>query len=535
MGVPSSTGPQATLGKALANVPYVYKFCQELRLPALINEIIPPNARTDQVIPFGELITALVVNRLTDPRPLYRVAEWARESGLEYYSPASAEVLNDDRLARALDRLEPYCFDLQEAFILELVARYEIDPAVIHYDITSIYFEGEYEQVEWITLGYSRDQKPNKVQTNLALNVTDAEALPVLWSILPGNTNDTSTVIENLNRLKTRFPRVSIIHIGDRAMFSLDIYRHAHQAQIDLVAPLKNGTEAKMLLEQIVVDDLPLVRYEEGTTTIHYRLGEYELALDPTGALPPLRALVVWSKNKAEQEGRQREKKITQRRQALTELQTKLNQPYYRTKKTISKKLTRIMEQDPVNEGFTVVLGGADRALTLEVQEAEAVWEAQSQHDGLYVLVTTLFVEDYDSWTVFDLYKRQNGVEWRFRTLKHPLKIRPLFVHRPERVRALVFIIMLALVIYSVLELVLHRQQIALTPQRLFQRLQGMVLMQVRLPDQSLHFLLSPADPNELALLQALGWQDVREWVLQRVQQRFKHLEAPRSRTNQTR
>jgi transposase len=449
---------------------------------------------------------------------------------LDYFLPVDSTKLNDDRLGRTLDQLEPHLVDIQEAVVLKLATKHHIDPAAIHYDITSIYFEGAYDEVDWIRLGYSRDKKPKKVQLNLGLNTTDKENFPVLWTDLPGNTQDTETVIENMNKLKDRFPRTQLIHIGDRAMFSQEIYQQAQEMGIDVIAALKTCKASQDLLESVKADDLPIIRYGGKTQEIRYRLGEYELVLDEETPLPPIRAIVIWSKRQADRAQRHREKKIAQRRQALADLQAKLNRPYYRTYKRISPKLCRIMGQDPVNEGFNVVLKGEDQALTLEVHEDPQVWDAQKAQDGLYVLVTTLDRTAMTTTEVFDFYKRQGSVEWAFRTVKNPLKVRPLFVQLPQRVRALLFIVMLALLIYSLIELLLRRHGSTLTPVQLFQQLSPLVLVQVCLPDNSLHFMLSPPTREEQPLLEALAWQSVRDWLQTQLSQRVSGLGPPEVR-----
>lgn len=58
---------------------------------------------------------------------------------------------------------------------------YDIDLRYLHYDITSVYFEGEYEESDKIDYGYSRDHRPDAKQVNLAANVTARQGF--LWGI----------------------------------------------------------------------------------------------------------------------------------------------------------------------------------------------------------------------------------------------------------------------------------------------------------------------------------------------------------------
>ena len=519
--------PQITMTKILGNAPYIYKFCHECGLISTLDQLLPPTRVPAAPASFGELVALLVVNRLTCPRPLYQVAEWARNSGFDKYFACSADYLNDDRLGRMLDTIAPYLPELQEALVLQLVTKYDLDPAFIHYDLTSIYFEGDHTGEDWITLGYSRDQKPDHAQLTLGLNVTDSESFPVQWQVYPGNTADVTTVIANMEALKQRFPKASLLHIGDRALFSLEIYRKALDFEIGLLAPLKTCNATKELLAGVSITELPLETSKKGSKTVDYRLGEFSVDLDPQHQLPPLRAIVVWSRAQARSQTRNHDRKITLRREGLSQLQQKLNQPYYRTKPRVEKALARIMKADPVNEGFHVQLAGTEGQLTWQVTEDPTVWAAQVRTLGCYVLVTTVSPERLDTLAVFEAYKRQWRVESPFRTLKHPLKVRPLFLQRPERIRSLLFIIMVALMRYTLLGVLLQRQGHHLTPQRLFQVLLGLVLVQQVLPDRSIWLQVGPPSETELPYLRALQLETTSEWVQLKIQKHYRNLEVP--------
>ena len=54
----------------------------------------------------GEVVAALVANRLTAPRPLYDVAGWANAYATNEWLGTPGALLNDDRLGRALDAVE---------------------------------------------------------------------------------------------------------------------------------------------------------------------------------------------------------------------------------------------------------------------------------------------------------------------------------------------------------------------------------------------------------------------------------------------
>lgn len=74
---------------------------ERMDIRRIVNLHCPPDPRRE--IPVGDVIHALVANRICSPEPLVHVAEWAEHSGAEFLLGVPADALNDDRLARALD------------------------------------------------------------------------------------------------------------------------------------------------------------------------------------------------------------------------------------------------------------------------------------------------------------------------------------------------------------------------------------------------------------------------------------------------
>jgi hypothetical protein len=179
------------------------------------------------------------------------------------------------------------------------------------------------------------------------------------------------------------------------------------------------------------------------------------------------------------------------------------------------------MGKDPINEGFSVVLTQEDGTLNLEVHEHQMVWEALAQRDGFYVLATTLSRDEYPTLDIFNLYKRQHLVENGFRTLKKEIGIRPIFVHQKERIIGLVNITLLALCVYSLLKILLERHFLDISVKRLFELLPLLVIIQFLLPDQNLHFQLSPIPTEQSIYLQILGVEDIESWLTQQLELHF--------------
>ncbi|MEW6679713.1 MAG: hypothetical protein AB1297_01655 [bacterium] len=78
--------------------------------------------------------------------------------------------------------------------------------------------------------------------------------------------------------------------------------------------------------------------------------------------------------------------------------------------------------------------------------------------DGKYVLITDPDPDEIKPCKLLEIYKRQTHLDWRMRSLKRTLKVRPIFLKRDNRIIALVFVTILALMVYSIIELMMEKE-----------------------------------------------------------------------------
>ena len=83
----------------LGSLPVVASFLDQLGVAAIIDGLCP--VRDVALATHGQVIEAMIANRLTSPTPLVRVIDWAREWAVGHCFGIAPEVLNDDRLGRA--------------------------------------------------------------------------------------------------------------------------------------------------------------------------------------------------------------------------------------------------------------------------------------------------------------------------------------------------------------------------------------------------------------------------------------------------
>jgi transposase len=225
------------------------------------------------------------------------------------------------------------------------------------------------------------------------------------------------------------------------------------------------------------------------------------------------RALLVKSSIKLKVDRKGREKRIQALEKRLRELRAKLNHRQYRRKRYAKERLATILKKNRFVKYLTISLKGETNKLSLLVYRNQRRIREDQKLDGKYIMITNL--KDKTAPELLRLYKDQSFIEWRIRTLKKHLKVRPLFLHKEERIKGLVFITMLALMIYSLLERFARRLGLALTARSLSEHFQDVRVIEHRLSDKKKTLIrtLEDLSPAQNRILKKLGLKHPRFWL----------------------
>ncbi|PKM78920.1 MAG: transposase, partial [Firmicutes bacterium HGW-Firmicutes-13] len=165
-------------------------------------------------LPYAE---AMAVNRCLEPKTKIHIRKWAEATILPRLQ--GDELTDDFEIYRALDKIADQEAELQKHLYQQCVALGLAAKNTVFYDITSSYFEGT--KCILASYGYSRDHRPDRKQIVIALVITP-EGYPLYWQVMPGNTQDVTTVEELLVMLKERFGVEKCLLVFDRGMVSAD-------------------------------------------------------------------------------------------------------------------------------------------------------------------------------------------------------------------------------------------------------------------------------------------------------------------------
>lgn len=487
--------------KLLCAIPVLYPILAELKVEQIIDKYCPSEAEVN----IGTVIIILCLNRLVSPQPLSRVADWAANVVIEELTGIPASKLNDDRLGRALDAIYPHLKDLWAEIVSQALVRYEIDLSVVFYDLTSFYFEGAYRQNQAIVLGYNRTRKGKK-QRKLALNVTAREKFPFVYQLLDGNVADVSTVQENMQRLlnalkKRGWPMDRVLVVGDRAMLSAQIVQAYHRVSLKYLGALKvMGESEEALIRGVSETDLQAHALDKD----HYGVERtYTFEVEDEGWSTTDRALVVLSRDLRRKKRKKRARHIRKRLANLKAIATqRLNQRKYKQQAYAWEQIQKQVLNQPGGEFLCVTLDGQDGALQLHWRvDCQALQKAMAL-DGKFILVTN--DPHLSAAEMMARYGEKDKVEKGFRTLKGPIRLRPVFLHKEERIAGLVFINMLALLVYSAVEMKCHRTGLMITAEAVLKQFTYLALIYTTFVDGSVQVRVTPLNCRQQKIVQAL-------------------------------
>jgi transposase len=367
-----------------------------------------------------DLVVAMIAERLLDPcSKLATVQMWTTTTLAEELGVADADV---DELYAALDWLG----ERQERIEGKLAKRHLREGEPVLYDVTSSYYEGR--KCPLARPGYNRDEKKGRPIIVYGV-LTDGEGRPVAVEVYPGNTGDPTTVSDQVETVRGRFGLERIVLVGDRGMLTeTQIERLREHPQLGWISALRTTAIRKL----VQAGDLQLSLFDK-----------QNLAEIRSEEFPGERLVVCFNPLLADDRRRTREELLVAtekelekiHRAVLRRTQTPL------TKDEIALRAGRVIHRFKMAKHYNLTIEDArfewKRNATSIAQEAAL--------DGIYVVRTSEPAERISSADAVRTYKRLAHVERLFRTLKGiDLRIRPIFHRLDPRVRAHIFLCLLA-------------------------------------------------------------------------------------------
>jgi transposase len=364
------------------------------------------------------LVVALVAARILEPDSKLATTRWWHTTTL----PALLEVADadEDDLYTAMDWL----LARQERIEQKLAARHLTEGGLVLYDLTSSYFEGT--TCPLAAFGHDRDGKPGKLQVNYGV-LTDARGCPVAVSVYKGNTGDPKTLLPQVTRVRERFGIERLVLVGDRGMISdTQITGLQAQAGVDWITALKTGA----LRALVAGGHLQLGLFDERHL--------FELR---SPDFPGERLVACRNPELAKLRAHKRQDLLAATDKALAKVQRLVARGRLQGRADIGVRVGKVINKYKVAKHFQLEIHD-DR---LDVSRKAAQIAAEAALDGVYVIRTSVPPERLDAADTVRSYKQLSVVERAFRSLKTlDLKVRPIYHRLEERVRAHIFLCLLA-------------------------------------------------------------------------------------------
>ena len=409
LSTPSADDMVFTQGKSCGGLILIKEICKRLGITDALGK--------DEQAPVALL--QIIGRVLCQKSRLFIATQWAPHQALDEVLHTGA--FNEDTLYANLDWLSQN----QEKIEKKLFNFRHPDKklkTVYLYDVTSSYLEGTHNELA--AFGYNRDKKQGKMQIVIGL-LCDEDGYPVSVQVFEGNTQDVTTVSDQLKKLKSRFGVEQVVFVGDRGMIkSASITEITELAWYYITAITKPQIETlikqKLFQLELFTDKLMEVKQDEIRYVLHRN---------------PIRANEI---NQSRLSKIESVKKLAELKNEYLSVHTKASE-------TVALKAVQT-KASHLKIGGCLNIQCKKRKITVEILRDKMTEDAQL--DGCYVIKSNLPAQLASTDTLHDRYKDLSMVEQAFRTMKQAFEeVRPIYVRKEKRTRGHVLVCMLAYIV----------------------------------------------------------------------------------------
>ncbi len=407
----------------------------------------------------------LTAYRLISPGSEWRLhRSWFDGSAMGDLLDEDFGLVQKDKLYRCLDKLVAHRQELF-AFLQERWRDlFSVQFDVLLYDLTSTYFECEPSKGGLRKFGYSRDKRPDCVQVVIALIVTP-QGFPIAYEVLAGNTADSTTLEEFLEKIEKQYGKANRMWLMDRGIPTEAVLKKMSQAQpqVSYLVGTPKGRLTK--LEQSFLDK----SWERARESVEVKLLKEEEAL----------YILIRSADRVNKEQAMRRRRF----------------------RKLWKRLEELQKQRPGRDQLLLKLGAAKKEagrvyslVDIEIpNEKQQVDEStfrfsvnkkklklRKNREGLYLLRSN--VTGSNPAELWQQYLLLTQIELAFRDIKGDLSLRPIYHQKDKRIEAHIFVAFMAYCLHVTLKQFLKSHAPGLTPRSIIEKFSSLQMVDVHLP-----------------------------------------------------
>ena len=499
--------------------PVVRQFIERLDLPALFQHHLALLPGPPPALPTSTVLLLLISNILLSRQPLYGIRAWASGFVPELLGllPHQVRLLDDDRLARALDHL--FASDratLLTRVVLQVIRVFDLQVKDLHQDTTPVLFSGKYrkqkpaqdEQPEGeaatpaaasakpltqptasdgvregkpqpeparICRGYSKGHRRDLKQLLYDRTVTSDGAVPVLCKVHDGNTIDCQVHQQNWSDLNGLFGP-NFLYVADSKLCDADTMKYIDKNDGRFLTLMPRTWSEDERFRQWITDNE--VAWQEVYRGVNSRGKNkpkvvYRGYEDTKGSEEGFRILWYHSSLKDDSDKQTRQKRLGKICKRLRGLRPPGKSEVFRSKEAAQKAVDRVLQESKVSELIEVSLAekvevkqkqvGKGRpsvkteyvqeeikSYTIEVKVKQEEVEKKQRSDGMFALMSNdkaLTLQE-----ALRKYKYQPQLEKRHQQMKSVFAVRPVWLKKPRRVEALLWLYHVVDVIQALIE-----------------------------------------------------------------------------------
>jgi len=484
----------------------------ELGLEAIVDSLGPKTSAKQEAdtLALADRALVLVANRLCRPDSEHALAQWLESDFVcgrdgkrilarwKQQGRVRVDLNWHQQWYRTLDQL----LARKERIELELFVRlrdlFHLEVEMVFYDLTSTYFEGR-GPTGLADFGYSRDGKPHNRQVEVGLVMING--WPIAHHVFDGSLPDGETVEGVLNDLQERFGLKRVIFVGDRGMVAIENLALLRQRGQGYLVGLKRRRNQQVKRYIQAAQQRPWQQCPVGITAQEKQNVPRTMVAEVAGEEPGVRVFVVQSEERLAYERSMREAAMEKTRQALDKFARRVAAGRLRKAEKIGEAAARILSR---NHGSRYYGWKLEQGV-FHYFEHPVHLEPEKELEGKYVIQTE--EKDLSPVQAVEAYKDLSEVERSFREIKDLIEMRPIYHHRPKRVRAHIFVAALAFLLARALEKKLKAAAVPMSSARALEALRTIHVVDIRV-GQEIRRGVTAGNHEARQILAALGIKD---------------------------
>ena len=468
--------------QAVGFAPILRYYFDQCGIAKIIDEHVELDPRR-KILTHGQAAVAMITAILFQVMQLYRICKFASEKTvLKVLLPhIEADQYFDDRLADTLDALFGYGIgDLDMLITANMIDVFNIESQRCHNDTTSVSMYGDAdnnktEQSIQITYGHSKKHRKDLKQFVWSMSVSSDHAFPLFQQAYSGNTADSTTYVEQWQRLIDLIGRRDFLYVADSKLICHQSMAHIHDNDGFFVAPAPMYESYKKVFEDALDnhDRQWLIEYKgrlnrgfEVPMDFKYEDKDYRL-----------RMIILFDHGLFARKQKTLQNRIGKTQKAFEQISAKLNRYKLKSYDAIDKACSAILKRHHTKDFFTyriinepiTTYKNKHRGRTSKKAKPEQIAIVQDHFKlelildqnaldralsrcGYYPLLTNQSQEQLSIEDAMLAHKKQYKSEHTFRRAKGPYSIEPVYLHTPERIEAFLLLFKIALQMVVLIE-----------------------------------------------------------------------------------